>query len=56
MLVRCNILESDELVKEVHQKHHTVLRALKGHQQKGPGFYWAAAEDARRDASLRARV
>ena len=35
--------KDDELVKEVYQKHHTVLRALKGHQQKGPGFYWAAA-------------
>jgi len=34
--------KDDELVREVYKNHYTVLRALKGHQQKGPGFYWAA--------------
>lgn len=35
--------KDDALVREVYQRHDKVLRELKGHFQKGPGFFWAAA-------------
>tara|TARA_R100001463_G_scaffold134400_1_gene196570 strand:- start:220 stop:1161 length:942 start_codon:yes stop_codon:yes gene_type:complete len=35
--------KDDDLVREVYSKHYLVLRELRGQQQTGHNFYWAAA-------------